>query len=218
MTTLDAPDDTPILRIERGAPILLGSASPRRRDILGALGLPFIVRPADVDERQLPGDTPESFLARVVSDKLRAAELLQAGESCSCVLVADTVVVLDDRILGKPLDEQDAVRLVSSLVGRTHKVFTRFGLAWPSHTGTSRRFVTVSSSVTMRAASEACVLAYVATGEGTDKAGAYALQGLGSFLVSHLDGSFSNVVGLPACELVEELTKVRLLLNFPRVF
>lgn len=213
--------ETPLMRIARDTPVLLGSASPRRREILGALGLPFVVRPADVDESQRVGDTPDTFLERVVWDKLRAAEGKRGVDAFSCVLVADTIVVLGDRILGKPTDEEDAVRLVEALVGTTHTVFTRFGLSWQTTAisgGLARRCLTVASKVTMRAATQAEVRAYAATGEGADKAGAYALQGLGAFLVSHLEGSFSGVVGLPACELVETLTKVGLLCDFPRVF
>lgn len=210
--------DTPLWRIERDTPILLGSASPRRREILAGLGLPFIVRPADVDETQIEGDTPERFLTRVVSDKLRAAEEKRGADRVSCILVADTIVVLDDDILGKPNDEADAIHLVTRLSGRTHTVFTRFGLAWETASGMQRRFVTQSAQVTMRKASAPEIRAYVATGEGADKAGAYAAQGLGAFLVSRMEGSYSNVVGLPACEVVEELTKVGLLVDFPRVF
>jgi septum formation protein len=212
------PGETPLRCIEREAPILLGSASPRRREILTALGLPFVVRPADVDERQLANDTPQTFLTRVAADKLRAAETRQGSDVFSCVLVADTIVVLGDRILGKPKDRDDAAQLVGALVGQTHTVFTRFGWSWASRSGVVRRFVTARSEVTMRKASSAEVRAYAASGEGLDKAGAYAVQGLGAFLVSRLEGSFSNVVGLPACEVVEELTKVGLLLDFPRVF
>lgn len=214
-------DETPLRCIERDAPVLLGSASPRRREILSALGLPFVVRPADVDESQQTGDTPDSFLERVVRDKLRAAEGKCSADVFSCVLVADTIVVLGDRILGKPTDEEDAVRLVGCLVGTRHTVFTRFGLSWETTAGSgrlARRYATVASQVSMRAATQGEVRAYAATGEGADKAGAYALQGLGAFLVSHLEGSFSGVVGLPACELVEELTKAGLLRDFPRVF
>ncbi len=149
--------ETPLMRIARDTPVLLGSASPRRREILGALGLPFVVRPADVDESQRVGDTPDTFLERVVWDKLRAAEGKRGVDAFSCVLVADTIVVLGDRILGKPTDEEDAVRLVEALVGTTHTVFTRFGLSWQTTAtsgGLARRCSTVASKVTMRAATQ----------------------------------------------------------------
>lgn len=205
--------------ISTSRPILLGSASPRRRDILRELGLPHWVRATDTPELQQAGDTPESFLERVVLDKLRAAQKsIQPDEEVSCVLVADTVVVLDEQILGKPQDVADAARLVGLLVGRTHRVLTRFAFSW-RYAGHSRdHAVTVESRVTMRPASTDEVLRYAATGEGLDKAGAYAVQGLGAFLVERVDGSYTNVVGLPACELVRALTLAGLLRDFPRVF
>ncbi len=199
-------------------PLLLGSASPRRRDILQGLGLPIVVRPADTPELQQAGDTPASFLERVVDEKLRAAEAKRGADQFSCVLVADTIVVLDDQILGKPTDTTDAARLVGLLAGRTHDVFTRFAFSWVGPEGPLERARTVVSAVTMRAASELEVFRYAQTGEGLDKAGAYAVQGLGAFLVERIDGSYTNVVGLPACELVQELSGAGLLPEFPRLF
>lgn len=199
-------------------PILLGSASPRRRDILQGLGLPFVVRPANTPELEQAGDTPDTFLERVVSEKLRAAEALRGREPFACVLVADTIVVLGDEILGKPTDVSDAARLVGSLVGQTHRVHTRFGVSWVTGAGPQEQALTVVSEVTMRPATHAEVVRYAQTGEGLDKAGAYAVQGLGAFLVERIAGSYTNVVGLPACELVRELARVGLLPEFPRVF
>lgn len=204
--------------ISKDLPILLGSASPRRRDIIQGLGLPAVARPADTPELGRAGDTPDSFLERVVLEKLRAAEQRCAGDRFACVLVADTIVVLDNCILGKPRDVSDAERLVGMLVGRTHLVFTRFALSWEVNGQIRQSAVTVESQVTMRSATAAEVRNYAATGEGLDKAGAYAVQGLGAFLVQRISGSYTNVVGLPACELVEELGKAGLLPEFPRVF
>lgn len=204
--------------ITRHQPILLGSASPRRRDILQGLGLPIVVRPADTPELQQAGDTPDTFLARVVDEKLRAAEAKRGSEGFACVLVADTIVVLDDQILGKPTDSGDSARLVGMLVGRTHRVLTRFAFSWSGAEGVSERARTVVSSVTMRAASTDEVLRYAETGEGLDKAGAYAIQGLGAFLVERIEGSYTNVVGLPACELIQELASAGFLPEFPRLF
>ena len=204
--------------ISKERPILLGSASPRRRDIIQGLGLPAVVRPAATDELERPGDTPKTFLERVTLEKLRAAEQRRQGEPFACVLVADTIVVLDGRILGKPLDVADAERLVGMLVGRTPLVFTRFAFSWEVNGQVRESALTVESQVTMRRATAAEVRNYAATGEGLDKAGAYAVQGLGAFLVQRISGSYTNVVGLPACELVEELGKTGLLPDFPRVF
>lgn len=201
-------------------PILLGSASPRRRDILRGLGLQFVVRPTDVDEAQHREDTPESYLERVVSDKLQAGEKNCGSEAFACVLVADTIVVLGDQILGKPRDTADAQRLVGLLCGRTHRVLTRFAFSTTMDSDEVRPenwAQTVESRVTLRSATKAEVERYARTGEGADKAGAYAVQGLGAFLVSRIEGSFTNVVGLPACELVQSLVQTGLLSDFPRV-
>lgn len=200
-------------------PILLGSASPRRRDILCELGLPHRVRATATPELQQSGDTPETFLERVVLEKLRAAErAAHPNDVASCVLVADTIVVLGEQILGKPRDVADAAHLVGSLVGRTHRVLTRFAFSWLEAGRSCEHALTVESRVTMRQASRDEVLRYAATGEGLDKAAAYAVQGLGAFLVERVDGSYTNVVGLPACELVQALTHTGLLRDFPRVF
>lgn len=206
--------------IRQQTPILLASASPRRRDILRGLGLQFVVRPTAVEEVQHPGDTPESYLERVVADKLRAAEHPDETEAFACVLVADTIVVLGDQILGKPQDTADAERLVASLCGRTHRVLTRFAISAKGDGGGTEpgQWVqTVESKVTLRSATKDEVARYAKTGEGMDKAGGYAVQGLGAFLVSRIDGSFTNVVGLPACEVVQCLTQAGLLSHFPRV-
>jgi septum formation protein len=199
-------------------PILLGSASPRRREILESMGLPLVIRPAATPELEQAGDTPDTFLKRVVGEKLAAAEAKRGADAFACVLVADTIVVLDDQILGKPKDVADAGRLVGMLAGRIHRVHTRFAFSWIGPKGPVAISRTVVSSVTMRAAAPLEVSRYAATGEGLDKAGAYAVQGLGAFLVERIDGSYTNVVGLPACELVQELTNAGFLPEFPRLF
>ena len=125
-------------------------------------------------------------------------------------------MVIDDQILGKPADAADAVAILSRLVGRSHDVFTRYaiGRAEPGE-GALLAARTVRTEVRLRRASAAEVEAYARTGEGLDKAGAYAAQGIGSFLVEGVTGSYSNVVGLPACELVSDLTRLGLLAGFP---
>ncbi|HTV18705.1 MAG TPA: Maf family protein, partial [Polyangiaceae bacterium] len=132
--------------------------------------------------------------------------------------VADTTVVIDDQILGKPADVAEAVATLSRLVGRSHEVFTRYaiGRAEPG-AGALLGARTVRTEVRLRRASAAEVDAYARTGEGLDKAGAYAAQGIGTFLVEGVTGSYSNVVGLPACELVSDLTALGLLQGFPAV-
>jgi septum formation protein len=211
--------------ISTTCPLLLGSASPRRRDILGSLGLPFAVLPADIAEDVLAGETPSRYLERIVLAKLAAiwARLAlegvaaQAPAGVAAVLVADTTVVIDDAIVGKPSDVADAAAVLSRLVGRSHEVFTRYAIARPEPgEGSVLASRTVRTEVRLRAATAAEVAAYAGTGEGLDKAGAYAAQGIGSFLVESVTGSYSNVVGLPACELVVDLTRLGLLSAFPR--
>jgi septum formation protein len=210
--------------IHPSSPLLLGSASPRRRDILASLGLPFVVLAADIVEDVLPGETPGPYLERITLAKLaaiwqrRARGPSPAPEhgSIAAVLVADTTVVIDGQILGKPADAADAVAILSRLVGRSHDVFTRYaiGRAEPGE-GALLAARTVRTEVRLRRASAAEVEAYARTGEGLDKAGAYAAQGIGAFLVEGVTGSYSNVVGLPACELVSDLTRLGLLAGFP---
>jgi septum formation protein len=131
------------------------------------------------------------------------------------VLVADTIVVLAGAILGKPVDVADARRLLERLAGRTHVVYTRYAIARADAPLVPVAARTVQSSVTLRAASGAELEAYARTGEGLDKAGAYAIQGVGAFLIERIEGSYTNVVGLPACEVVMDLLDARLLERFP---
>lgn len=210
--------------IHPSRPLLLGSASPRRRDILSSLRLPFVVLAADIVEDVLPGENPQAYLERIALAKLEAIwQRLARGSSLplgraqvAAVLVADTTVVLGEQILGKPRDVAEAALMLSRLVGRSHEVFTRYaiGRAAPGE-GALLAARTVRTEVRMRSASVAEVEAYARTGEGLDKAGAYAAQGIGTFLVEGVTGSYSNVVGLPACELVSDLTLLGLLDGFP---
>jgi septum formation protein len=205
-------------------PLLLGSASPRRRDILGSLRLPFVVLAADIVEDVLAGETPGPYLERIALAKLEAIwtrlerEGLPAAapNGLAAVLVADTTVVIDGAIVGKPADTADAVAILARLVGRTHEVFTRYAIG-RAERGQGAVLVarTVRTEVKLRSATPREVDAYARTGEGLDKAGAYAAQGIGAFLVEGVTGSYSNVVGLPACELVRDLTELGLVENFP---
>lgn len=197
--------------ISATSPLLLGSGSPRRRDILVGLGIPIEVSPANTDEDVGLTD-PERFLHRVVADKLAAATAeLERRAYCVAVLVADTIVVLDGHILGKPRDGAHAAELVARLSGRTHGVFTRYAIRADGEVVAR----TVGSRVTMRALSPEAARRYADTGEGADKAGAYAIQGVGAFLVRSIEGSYTNVVGLPSCEVVEDLERLGLIEGFP---
>jgi septum formation protein len=215
--------------IERNHPLLLGSASPRRSALLGSLGIPFVTLPADIVEDSKPGESPSDYLDRIVLEKFRAVQArLQQSEHAfreaagwAAILVADTTVVIDEQIVGKPADVAEAAVLLNRLVGRTHTVLTRYLLGAPGPCPPSSETLavrTVSTQVKLRGASAAEVRAYAATGEGLDKAGAYAAQGLGAFLVEAVVGSYTNVVGLPVCELVGDLVACGLLASFPVSF
>lgn len=195
-------------------PLLLASASPRRSDILAGLGVPLLVRPGNANEDVRPGEAVEAFLERVVRDKLRAGLSMAAGERFSLALAADTVVVVDDEVLGKPIDRRDARRLLGRISGRSHTVKTCYAVATPlGEVLCCRR---VESVVVLRAASDDELERYADSGEGLDKAGAYAIQGVGAFLVREIHGSYTNVVGLPACEVVQDLLQLGALRDFPR--
>jgi septum formation protein len=203
--------------VSASVPLVLGSASPRRHDILASLGIPFHVISGTIDESPSALEGPHGYLDRIVSTKLAdvAAKIAGSGRAFAGLVVADTIVVIDGRILGKPSDRSDAAELVSRLVGRSHTVMTRYAIAASPAFGQAARARTVETVVTMRGASVPEIRAYAETGEGLDKAGAYAAQGIGTFLISRIDGSFANVVGLPACELVEDLLALGLLPEFP---
>ncbi len=185
----------------------LASASPRRREILRSLGITFDVHVTDIDETERPGEDPIAYVARVASDKrFAAAEVLEGA-----VLAADTTVTIDGRILGKPVDHDDARRMLRALSGRTHHVHTGISVGFGSRTVDR----VVSTEVVFGALSESTIDRYVATGEPDGKAGAYAIQGIAAGFVTDLRGSYSNVVGLPAREVVEALLEVGALTSWP---
>ena len=191
--------------------LLLASASPRRADILRSLGLSFDVRAPQVDEAVYEGESVDTYLLRVVENKLDAA-VSQVDANTRFVLVADTAVVLDGDILGKPTSAEHAARMLESLGARTHRVLTRFALAeLGAPVAHSSRAITrliadtVGTIVTFRSLTPRQIELYVASGEPMDKAGAYAIQGGASCFVRRIEGSYSNVVGLPACEVAEAL-------------
>ena len=185
-------------------PLILASASPRRRALLAPTGLSFEVQPAGIPEHVLPGEDPRSMVERLAEAKARA--VAELSEPQVVVLGSDTAVVLDGDILGKPRDPEHALALLRRLTGRIHQVLT--GVALVTERGARAHVLSVESRVRMRPASEEELRAYVATGEGLDKAGAYALQGGGRRFVESVEGSESNVIGLPldeTCALLREL-------------
>lgn len=188
------------------AHMILASESPRRRELLSAVGVPFRVVPAGVDEIPRPGESPSRFVRRAALDKGKA---VSARLPSSFVLSADTIVVADGRILGKPRDRAEARRMLSRLAGREHKVYTAVCLLCRE-----RGFRDLGTEVTrvrFRPLTAAEVAAYARTGECDDKAGAYAAQGAGMLLIDRVAGSFSNVVGFPMTRVVAMLARARLI-------
>ena len=190
--------------------LVLASASPRRAELLTLLGLRFEVRAADLDEEPLAGELPAATAERLARAK---AEAIDPGPGEALVVAADTIVVLDGRILGKPRDRGEAERFVSLLAGRTHEVIT--GLAVRACPENRIESETAVSQVTFAPMSAGEVAWYAATGEGLDKAGGYALQGKGAVFVAAVHGSYTNVIGLPLERLYLHL-KRRGLLATPR--
>ena len=185
------------------APLILASGSPRRRKFLTDLGLVFTMASADLDETIHPGELPGELVCRLAGEKAAA---VAADHPESWVIGADTVVVLGREILGKPADPAEALVMLKRLAGRTHEVWTGVTvIRWQDRT--CRTFA-VCTQVTFVESSESVLAAYVATGEPLDKAGAYGIQGQGVFLVSAINGSYSNVVGLPLPELLEQLLEL----------
>lgn len=182
--------------------LILASASPRRKALLGGLGLDFNIIEPRVDEEPAPGEAPREFVLRAAGDK--AGEVSRSNPEY-WVLGADTVVVHDGRILGKPRDAGQALEILQALSGRSHLVHTGFCLK-NGRAGISVNRV-VTTEVCFSPFSPAIAAAYVATGEPLDKAGAYGIQDMGGFLVEKIKGSYTNVVGLPLVEVVEELLR-----------
>ena len=176
--------------------IVLASASPRRRELLRQINVEHEVRPANVDETRLPGETPDEFTRRVALSKAERVLDELDGADGRIVLAADTAVVLADEIFGKPADAIGAAAMLRRLSGRVHKVVTAVAGA----RGAARRVAVSSSRVSFRELDDAEVERYVASGEPMGKAGAYAVQGFAALFIEHLDGSFSGVMGLPLFE------------------
>jgi septum formation protein len=199
-----------IPRLSESSPLVLGSGSPRRREILAAAGVPFVVLVGDADEDVLPGEAAEPYLKRIVLAKLASVRARATGTAASgAILVADTSVVIDRAILGKPSDDEEGFAMIARLRGRTHEVHTRFAIA-EAATGAVLHEETVTTRVTFRPIDDAEARAYAASGQGRDKAGGYAVQGAATF-VKRIEGSYSSVVGLPACEVVLALRALGLL-------
>jgi len=208
--------------------VILASGSPRRRELLAGLGWKFRVVAPDADETPRPGEPPEELCVRLAELKARAAAETMAKETLSnpegprggrassvplsfnLIIAADTVVVVGSLVLGKPADKEDGLRMIKLLQGRAHEVLTGVAVLWNGRALSALE----RTKVIFRPLDDAAALAYAESGEGMDKAGAYAIQGKGSLLVSSIEGDYFNVVGLPLCRLGAVLEGLGL--NLPR--
>ncbi len=184
------------------SPLLLGSRSPRRLELLRSAEIPVRAEGIDANEDVRVGEAWRGYIERIVADKLRLARALVEPNHVDvpAVLVADTVVVLDGEVFGKPGSVEQAAAMIRALSGRTHEVSTRFAL-WHRERDVSFA-TTITTRVTVRELSSRAVLAYASSREGLDKAGGYAIQGGFAYAIKHIDGSYSNVVGLPLADVV----------------
>lgn len=181
--------------------IILASASPRRQELLQRMGLDFIIRTAPHDETMNLFSTPSDEVARV--SRLKAQAVYPLCHEDDIIVAADTIVVCDGRIMGKPRSENDAFSMLRRLSGREHQVMTGLTVAQGNNTET----VTVTTTLRFRPLSDTEIRNYIATGEPMDKAGAYGIQGIASMFVVGLDGDYYNVMGLPVCTLTLMLRK-----------
>jgi septum formation protein len=183
--------------------VILASQSPRRRELLTLVGIPHVVRPADIDEAFGPGEQPGAHCERLAREK---AAVVAAGAPDAVVIGSDTIVVVDGDVLGKPRDEPHAVEMLARLSGRTHTVMTAVAVQW--------RGVELSAveevDVTFHALDRERIRAYIATGEPMDKAGAYGIQGFGATIVQRVDGDYFAVMGLPLQRLVRLMEQLGL--------
>lgn len=173
--------------------LILASASPRRRELLAAAGFACVVDAADVDESTRPGEPPEAYVMRVARAKAEVVFARRGRRGEEIVVGADTTVVVDGDVLGKPIDDEDAARMLRRISGRTHEVLTAVAVVWSEGADAALTRTTVE----VRALADADIEAYIASGEAIDKAGAYGIQGRASRFVTGIVGSYSNVVGLP---------------------
>ncbi|MFT2092260.1 Maf family protein [Paraglaciecola sp. 2405UD69-4] len=171
--------------------LILASQSPRRAELLKQIQIPFVQRAVDIDETPFKDEKPELYVLRMALEKAKAS--LQQGESNDVVLGSDTAIAFNGEIFGKPKDQEDSKRMLSMLSDSTHQVLTAVAIV----TSTQHKHIVVPTQVTFGPLSQAQIKQYWLTGEPQDKAGSYAIQGLGGQFVKHIQGSYSAVVGLP---------------------
>ena len=183
--------------------LVLASSSPRRRDLLNQVGLQFEIIPSKVEEKTGNRESPIKYVLRLAKEK---ALDVASNSKDSWIIAADTIVLIDGKILGKPAGEKEACEMLLKLSGREHTVITGFCI-FDTDTGESVR-EHVETTVAIKELAEEEIRGYVKTGEPLDKAGSYAIQGIGSFMVKEIRGSYTNVVGLPVSELIEALDRL----------
>jgi len=189
--------------------IILASQSPRRKYLLEQAGIIFSVIPSTIEEQRQPGEAPQTYVERLSREK---ALDVAGHHDTAWVIGADTIVVVDNTLLEKPLNTDHARQMLEQLSGRTHTVFTGVTLCSPG--GTKVITCHVKTQVEFKTLTPAEISWYISTREPFDKAGAYAIQGLGTFLVRGIHGSYTNVVGLPVCEVIELLIKENVIRSF----
>ena len=195
--------------IDKKNPLILASTSPRRMRLLEQIKMPFLCIPSGVEENSIKGEP--SYVARFFAEK--KAKAVYPGSGKRWILGADTIVIYDDIILGKPVDHTDVVRMLNLLSAQRHEVISGFCLIDPS--GKTAFLHHESTIVKMKGISSEEIEGYIRTGEPFGKAGAYAVQGIGSFMIESISGSYSNVVGLPLCPLIKALISVSAIGGFP---
>ena len=194
----------------RENPLILASVSPRRRDILTQIGIPFESVGSRIDETVLKKMRPTEFACLMAT---RKAESAQKVHERRWILGADTLVVINKRIFGKPRDDHDCRTMLGDLSGKRHRVITAFCILGPN--GNKPHLDAVATRVDVKELSALEIEAYIETGEPFGKAGAYAIQGIGAFMVEGIGGSYTNIVGLPVCEVVRALLACGALEAFP---
>ncbi len=189
--------------------MILASASPRRQELLAQLGLPLEIHPADIDETRQEGEHPRELVQRLAREKAHHVQGLFGMGDDGFLLAADTIVWRGEEALGKPHDAADALHMLRELSGKTHHVSTGVCILCAGDDGELRESSFVETTdVTFFELTDAQMEAYVRSGEGVDKAGSYAIQGLGRLLVAGINGDYGNVVGLPTCRVVREMARL----------
>jgi septum formation protein len=194
--------------LDLSAPLVLASGSPRRRELLSGAGLRFAVRPAGIDEMPLPDESPTAYVRRLSTEKAAASMESPLASSADVVLAADTTVEVNGEILEKPFDVDDAYRMLRMLSGRDHLVHTGVTVSVPLAGARRSSSILVTTKVTFADLDDGSIDWYLETGEAMDKAGAYGIQGAAAAFVERVDGSVTNVIGLPLAETLGLLRDV----------